>query len=189
MKGKGCLILGYVASASGYILGAAVAVRRMLSGISAAELIGGSAAFFPSFSPLGILSLTGLTLAAICSGLSASGIVTALPCAAAGAYLYGTLSAAAFAAYGGSGTVMMLWALPLTAVAFILLSRVSGEGLRYSFFTLRRLGLITEAKGQYADPDDVMDLKGYLLRSLEALGIALLATLYGHLASARIFPL
>ena len=187
MKSKGCLILGYIAAISGYVLGVATAVRRMLSGISAQELLTGAEIFFPSYSPLGILSLTGITLMTVCSGLSATGIAFALPCAAVGTYIYGLFSAATLAAYGADGLKAFLWAAPLMAAAVILLARASGEALRYSFFTLRRLGLITEAKGQYAEQSQIMDIPRYVLSSCVAMGISLMATLYGHLAVERIF--
>ncbi len=187
MKSKGCLILGYAASVAGYILGVATAVKRMLSGISPWELLSQTEIFFPSFSPIGILSLTGLTAVALCTGLSATGIAWALPCAAAGTYNYGMLSAATFAALGRGGAVRLLWASPIIAVSVLLFSHVSAQALRYSFFTLRTLGLIPRTRGQYTDPDEVMDIPRYLLTSAIAIGVSAVATLYGHLALERIF--
>ncbi len=186
MKGKGCLILGYIAVISGYCLGVATAIREMLGGQTATDILVQIKGFFPCLTPQGALPTLGLTLLTAAAGLSAVGVAVCLPLGAFATYGCGVFTAATFSAFGIKGILPFLLTLPITVTAFILMAAVSGDGIRASFFTLQRLGIITEPKSQYLPIND-FSIPRYIKSTLFALLIAGGVTIYGHFVSGYVF--
>ena len=186
MKGKGCLILGYIAVISGYCLGVCTAVREMLGGQSATSILAQIKGIFPCLSPQGALYTMGLTMLTAAAGLSAVGVAVCLPVGALVTYCWGVFTAATFSAFGVKGALPFLVTLPITVTEFILMAAVSGDGIRASFFTLQKLGIITEPKSQYLQVND-FSIPVYIRSTLFALLIGGGVTLYGHFVRGYLF--